>query len=152
MLYLLAFFGIILLIVFIKYLYVRHYQKNKLTHDVKYRFANTSSDKEIYDCPDCRCTDHYIYTKAGIKRIIAYEDILWVYIFKQQLLTSRTFGLTMLVYTVDGKNYKIMNSSGTGKKIMRSFNTVLDIIKEKNPDVLVGETEENKQKYYSQLN
>lgn len=151
MLYLLATLGVIVLIIFIKYLYVQYEQNKKMKNDVRYRFVNTSSDKEIYDCPDCRCTDHYIYTKAGIKRIIAYEDILWVYIFKQQLITSRTFGLTMLVYTVDGKNYKIMNSSGTGKKVMRSFNTVLDIIKEKNPDCLVGESEENKHKYYSQL-
>lgn len=149
MIYLWGVLGVILILTLFNYLRVKHRLKKSIQNDERYRFLET--DKDIYDGVDCRCTDHYIITKAGFKHVICYEDILWVYIYEQQLVTTRTFGLTMFVYLKDGTNVKIMNSSGNGRKIMRSFNTVLDLIKEKSPGVIVGKTDENQTLYYSKL-
>lgn len=132
------------------YYFVQKRRQNKaLNHDNRFRYLDTDEDVIVYDCVDCTCTTYYLKTKAGIKRTFCYDDFVWVYIFEQKLITSRTFGLTLMAHTKDGRRYKLMNSSGNGRKVMRSFNTVMDIIQEKNPDCLIGESEENHKAYLS---
>lgn len=147
MLYWLGAAAIVALIVLIRTVLYKRKLKNLIKNDPRYRYLDTPEDKVLLDCPDCTCTTHYIKTKAGIKRIFCYDDFIWVYIFYQKYLTRYSFGLTLMAYTKDGKRYKIMNAAGAGRKMIRLFENVINIIQEHNSECMVGETEENHQKY-----
>lgn len=149
--YIIGFIVVIIAIVLIRSFIYRIRLNKQIKTDPRYRFLDTDEDKIIYESPECICTEHYLKTKVGIKKVFCYEDFLWVYPFRHQLLTTRSFGLTLIAYTKNGERHEILSASGIGKKVRNNFTEIMRIIQEKNPDCLVGDSEDNHQQYLAHV-
>lgn len=140
----LIFFGCIIALYFLYYLRKRYDQKRKMKLDSRYHYYNTPKDPLLFECKDCRCTEHYLIIKTGLKEIICYEDLLWVCPYHHRYMASKDVGQMIKAYSKNGKEYKVMYGTNESE---RDFEIFLEIIKEKNPDCLIGDSEENLNKY-----
>lgn len=59
-------------------------------------------------------------------------------------MASKDVGQMIKAYSKNGKEYKVMYGTNESE---RDFEIFLEIIKEKNPDCLIGDSEENLNKY-----
>lgn len=130
-------FGVLYIISVIK---VYKYTKTSDFEDLKYELEKSTSKhfakERIY------LTDNYIISDVnGLLKVNRYEDFIWVYILKAQQY-GRTVNIFLKAKTKNRRELNIANS--LDKNIL---NEIIYFIKQKNPNVLVGFTPENKKEY-----
>lgn len=141
---LLIFFGSIIALCVLYYLWLYYKQMRIIKTDSRYQYYKTPEDTLLFDCKDCRCTDHYLIIKTGRKAVLCYEDVLWICPYHHNFIASKDVGRMMKAYTRNGTEYKVMY--GTNEDY-RDFEIFLEIIKEKNPNCIIGSSEEDLRQY-----
>lgn len=96
---------------------------------------------KYYKSDNICLTDHYIISKVNGVRVISYNNILWAY-YK----TIKIYGITLknniIVCTDNFKFYKV----ATNGNYLEGLIDILNEIKNKNENILIGYSEENKNK------
>lgn len=133
--------GIVLLIWYIaSAIRVHKYTKNANLEDVKYELQKSTA--KCFPKETIYLTDKYIISKVnGLLRVNEYEDFVWIYNLKAQQY-GHTVNIFLTVKTKDKKQFHIATSLDENRLI-----EIMSLIKEKNPQVLVGFTDENKEEY-----
>ena len=78
---LLIFFGSIIALCVLYYVWGKYKQMHIIKTDSRYQYYKTPEDTLLFDCKDCRCTEHYLITKTRRKAVLCYEDVLWRIVF-----------------------------------------------------------------------
>lgn len=141
---LLIFFGSIIALCGLYYLRGQYKQKRIIKKDSRDQYYNTPEDTLLFDCKDCRCTEYYLIIKAGKKAVLCYGDLLWVRPYHHDFIASKDVGRMMAAYNKNGTEYKVMYGANED---YRDFEIFLEIIKEKNPDCIIGDSEEDLRRY-----
>ena len=124
--------------------FVRRKKRNKILKEYnRYELESelSSPNTKVHEKENIYLTDKYIISSQNGLDIIKYEDILWIY--NEKIRQNR---VNVGVYLVCNTKFK--------KRIMIAFSRkeekIIDIIEEisdKNGDILVGYTKENKKLY-----
>ncbi|WP_041140304.1 hypothetical protein [Beduini massiliensis] len=141
---LLIFFGSMMAAYVLYYLWRFYKQKHLIKTDSRYQYYNTPEDTLLLDCKDCRCTKHYLIIKTGKKAVLCYEDLLWVCPYHHNFIASKEAGRMIKAFSKNGTEYKVMYGANED---YRDFEIFLEIIKEKNPDCIIGNSEEDIRQY-----
>ena len=108
--------------------------------DLKYELEKNTS--KYFEKERIYLTDNYIVSNLNnILRVNRYEDFIWIYISKLQQYGS-TANIFVRVKTKNKKQYDIASSLDENK-----LNEIIDLIKQKNTNILVGFTTENRKEY-----
>jgi len=119
---------------------VYRYTKTSYFEDLKYELEKNTS--KYFEKERIYLTDNYIVSNLNnILRVNRYEDFIWIYISKLQQYGS-TANIFVRVKTKNKKQYDIASSLDENK-----LNEIIDLIKQKNTNILVGFTTENRKQY-----
>ncbi len=135
--------SIILFIIFIVYK-VRgtRVDKSRLEH-AKEELAG--GNLKLYSKQKIYLTDSYVISNYNGLYILEYREILWQYILINYYRGVAT-GKNLVVYTSSNKRMTIGHSNNVNNQTIEE---IMDKIKEKNPEVRIGFTDENKE-YFKQ--
>ncbi len=97
-----------------------------------------------YDKMHLFLTDHYIVDGSRNLVIIPYQDIVWLYPYEQKY-NGITHHSCLMVALLSRKKKKIAVLSGLSIKLKEQYSEIIQNIYQKNPSMLIGYTEENKQ-------
>lgn len=119
---------------------VRKYTRNANLEDVKYELQK--STVKCFPKETIYLTDKYIVSKVnGLLRVNEYEDFVWIYNLKAQQY-GHTVNIFLTAKTKNKKQFHIATSLDENRLMQ-----IMSLIKEKNPEVLIGFTDENKEEY-----
>ena len=119
---------------------IAKYAKKLDLEDVKYEMEKSTAkhfpQEHIY------LTDKYVVSDVnGLLKVNEYEEFVWIYNFKAQ-----QYGVTVNIFlTVKTKNKKELHIATSTNE--NKLNEIISIIKQKNTNILVGFTPENKKEY-----
>lgn len=136
-------------------LYSRQQTKIRISNDYHFRHVDTDADHILLKFSDCTCTNHYVKTLSGVKSVLLYEEIAWIHedyhsMFIRKIPRYNNMSLAIVVHTLDGKSYKIINTT-QNKKNMNIINQFDKFLKEKNPHCLFKNYDENKELYLKRV-
>lgn len=140
-------FIITAIIVLTGHSYYKYQLMHKLKHNPKYRDYENEKDTCIKKFSDTRFTNHYILVKNILsKEVIAYDDLLWVHIEYIKRFVPYAAALVLVGHTVDGKRARLVYVGSRKEKILEE---AMAFIKDKNPNCILGDSEENLNLYRS---
>ena len=119
---------------------VYKYTKTSDFEDMKYELEKSTA--KHFEKERIYLTDNYIISDLnGLLKVKKYEDIVWIYILKAQQygVTSNIF---IKVKTKNKRELNIANSLDENKLM-----EIIYLIKQKNPNILIGFTPENQKEY-----
>lgn len=132
-------FGIIYIIGVIK---IHKYTKASYFEDLKYELEKSTC--KHFEKENIFLTDNYIVSNiGGLLKVSKYEDLIWIYECDQTVNGVNFKGITARIK--NKKQFNIAGSAFLSKE--NKLNEILCIIKEKNPNILVGFTPENEKEF-----
>ncbi|MBP5280708.1 MAG: hypothetical protein J6Z03_09510, partial [Erysipelotrichaceae bacterium] len=136
------FFGLILF--FIDRSNSRSYEK--YLNDEELKAELDSETTKLYKNARLALTDKHVVSYNGALNVLDYNDIFWVYLTKHRTNGIQDYDFLNLC-TKDGRQVICGNGTTLGKKnraaTADNHNEIIELIKEKNPDVLIGYEPEN---------
>ena len=105
------------------------------------------NSKDSFNYKDLKLflTDNYIVSYINNFYAVKYEDVLWIYEHIQRVNGFRTY-TAILVMDKKFKLHTIVQTSLNTKAKKESFNEIFETISNKNENILVGYTKENRDK------
>lgn len=91
-------------------------------------------------------TDSYIIDGNKGFTVIPYSDVYWTYLHEQKY-NGITCSRCLIVITVNKKKYEIALLGGIKPKLKDTYTEIFNNIYNKNNDILIGFTKENKLRY-----
>lgn len=129
-------------------LYIVRIIKNKSTfkkydkEDLEYELSKPSTIE--YKKANIYLTDKYIISKVYGLTVVEYNELVWLYNLKRKYN-----GIPVGIYlmALDSKKIYQIVKVNTSKKNEELLIEIMNKIKDKNPSIMLGYTEENQQKY-----
>ena len=139
-----SFIAIIIFIMFVIYMIrIRKTDKEKIEL-AKEELGKTTS--KAYTKQNIYLTDKYIISNYNGLYILEYEEILWIYTLINYYRGIAT-GKTLIVATDNKKKISLGHTSNANDQTLEE---IITKINEKNPDIKLGYTDENR-KYFKDL-
>jgi hypothetical protein len=124
------------------------YEKYMKDEDLRAELEN--EDAMLFDDMKLAMTENYVVSFNGPMHVVNYNDILWTYLTRHRTNGIADYNFLNLC-TRDGRTIVCGNGKTFGKKnrtaTADSHEEILNIIKEKNPDVLIGYDQANMNAY-----
>ena len=139
--------GMVMLIAyFIKAKKYKKYFKNTSRNELNMINSQLNS-KDSFNYKDLKLflTDNYIVSYINNFYAVKYEDVLWIYEHIQRVNGFRAY-TAILVMDKSFKLHTIVQTSLNTKAKKESFNEIFETISNKNENILVGYTKENRDK------
>lgn len=139
--------GMVMLIAyFIKAKKYKKYFKNTSRNELNMINSQLNS-KDSFNYKDLKLflTDNYIVSYINNFYAVKYEDVLWIYEHIQRVNGFRAY-TAILVMDKKFKLHTIVQTSLNTKAKKESFNEIFETISNKNENILVGYTKENRDK------
>ena len=139
--------GMVMLIAyFIKSKKYKKYFKNTSRNELNMINSQLSS-KDSFNYKDLKLflTDNYIVSYINNFYAVKYEDVLWIYEHIQRVNGFRAY-TAILVMDKKFKLHTIVQTSLNTKAKKESFNEIFETVANKNENILVGYTKENRDK------
>ena len=129
---------------FIKAKHYKKYFKNTSRNELNMINSELNS-KDAFNYKDLKLflTDNYIVSYINNFYAIKYEDVLWIYEYIQRVNGFRAY-TAILVMDKKFKLRTIVQTSLNTKAKKESFNEIFETIANKNKNILVGYTKENR--------
>ncbi|MBR0418990.1 MAG: hypothetical protein IJI66_07455 [Erysipelotrichaceae bacterium] len=123
-----------------------HRSYEQYLHDEELKAELESEDTRVFENMKLALTDNHVVSFNGALKVLDYSDIFWAYLTKHRTNGIADYNFLNLC-TRDGKQIICGNGNTFGKKnrtaTASNHDEILSIIKEKNPDVLLGYDQEN---------
>lgn len=139
--------GMVMLIAyFIKAKKYKKYFKSTSRNELNMINSQLNS-KDSFNYKDLKLflTDNYIVSYINNFYAVKYEDVLWIYEHIQRVNGFRTY-TAILVMDKKFKLHTIVQTSLNTKAKKESFNEIFETISNKNENILIGYTKENRDK------
>ncbi len=101
----------------------------------------------VYSKIKAMVLNDYIVFNHPLPYVINFKDIQWIYIEKSSILFVIDREIKIVVYDQSLKRTVVMNASGLFSSHKKEANAILEQIASLYPNLLVGYTDENKEKF-----
>ena len=139
--------GMVMLIAY--FIKARKYKKYfKITSRNELNIINSQlNSKDSFNYKDLKLflTDNYIVSYINNFYAVKYEDVLWIYEHIQRVNGFRAY-TAILVMDKNFKLHTIVQTSLNTKAKKESFDEIIETISNKNENILMGYTKENRDK------